>query len=62
MNKKLIEDALRKARKYIRTTEAFIEINQDEQVWKLNDTLNDWIDGDEVETIEKALAELGIIV
>ena len=56
-----IVDALRKARKYIRTVEAL----RKEGLWpigKIDETLNAWTEGDEIKAIEDALLELGIIV
>ena len=55
-----IIDALRKARKYIRTVEAWGKQTAAKDA--LNVMLREWTDGGEVEAIEDALAELGVIV
>jgi len=59
-NEKLI-DALRKARKYIRTVEAQRVQPCTSSMDEFISILNAFTDGDEVEAIEDALAELGVI-
>ena len=65
MNKKIIEDALRKSFKFVRTVEAICqdyEFFEGKKRTYINITLEENTEPDTLETIEKALAELGIIV
>jgi len=56
MNEKIIIEALRKARIYINTVEAF-----EDQIAGLN-ILSDYITGDEIEAIDRALLEVGYVI
>ena len=58
-NNEIIIEALRKARIYIRSVKAWRETVDDPQ---LESMLNEWTEGGEITAIDKALAELGLIV
>ena len=60
MNNEIIIEALRKARIYIRSVEAWRETVDDPLDFDV--LLNEWTEGGEIEAIDTALAELGLIV
>lgn len=63
MNTKKIETALRKARKYIRTVESWRTIEPNRRtVMAFDSIVKDFTEGGEVEAIERALLELGVVV
>lgn len=59
MDTKKIENALRKARIYIRTVEIW---KKGHDAFSLDKTLTDFTEGDEIKAIEDALLELGVVV
>lgn len=64
MDTKKLENALRKARIYIRTVEAWkVAGDRAEPLQKeLSGIIRDFTAGNEIKAIEDALAELGVIV
>ena len=60
MNNEIIIEALRKARIYIRSVEAWRETVDDPLDFDV--LLNEWTEGGEITDIDRALAEFGMIV
>ncbi|GEM_PF-4750153 len=59
MNNEIIIEALRKARIYIRSVEAWRETIDDPQFESM---IAEWTEGGDTTAIDQALAELGLIV
>ena len=60
MNEQLIIDALRKSRKYIRSLETKLKEHDVAYADEVREILDNWAEGDELETIDKALEEFKI--